>query len=183
MGSIVTSLPITAEKFPPGRSIETCLLSQGKPGNSAKTRCAPGGEDLNRVFPGNARGNLCRQLAGEIYSVMGEYEPGWVIDLHEAIEYEKVAIGALGQTLIYPQSSSALDVLNGVLYTLNFSNNEYPFVLRRGAVEGGTIRAAISLGLDGFMVETCLQQPLEKRINHQLIAVSSLLEQNGVTIY
>ncbi len=153
---------------------------------SAQTRCAPGSGDLNRSFPGIAHGDSGKALARAIYNVMAEFRPQWVIDLHEAREFEYHFQGALGQTIIYPRNSGSLDVVSQVIATLNEGDglSEYgPFILRRGAVEGGTISSAISLGLDGFMVETCWREPLEARVSHHLRAVSSLLQLMGVTIY
>lgn len=152
---------------------------------SAQTRCAPGGGDLNRSFPGTPRGDSSQRLAGAIYSVMEEFRPRWVIDLHEAREFELLASGALGQTIIYPRSSSSLDIVTQVIETVNSMDrlSEHPFILRRGAVEGGTISSAVSLGLDGFMVETCCRQPLADRKDQHLKAVFSLLQLIGITVY
>ncbi|MEW5784986.1 MAG: hypothetical protein AB1767_07945 [Bacillota bacterium] len=40
---------------------------------------------------------------------MLEFEPHWVIDLHEALTFERVQPGGLGQTIIYPAGSESLE--------------------------------------------------------------------------
>ncbi|HHX87477.1 MAG TPA: hypothetical protein GX693_04770 [Firmicutes bacterium] len=175
-------------------SISTWVIDQGTllviPRANARavstvTRCALGGGDLNRSFPGTPRGSSCQKLARAIYSVMEEFRPQWVIDLHEAQEYEQVITGALGQTIIYPRNSNTLDIISRVLEYVNNMDgpSKYPFTLRRGAVPGGTICAALSLGLDGFLVETCRKEPLDTRVNQHLRAVNSLLQLIDITIY
>ena len=148
---------------------------------SARARCAPGAGDLNRAFPGSSSGNSCQQLARSIYSVMKEFRPQWVIDLHEAREFEQLASGALGQTIIYHRTSGSLDLINQVVEAVNSGEkfSKYPFILRRGQSRSGTIKAATLLGLDGFMVETCSRQPLELRVKQHLRAVAVFMELTG----
>jgi len=141
--------------------------------------------DLNRSFPGYAYGSPTRRLAAAIYEVMLEFEPDWVIDLHEAIYFERLKPGALGQTFIYPPGGGSPDVAEKLLTHLN-STIKSPgnhFFLRRGLLRGTVLSAAVSVGSEGIMVETCRQLPLNKRVDYQLQAVLSLLYIIGLTIY
>lgn len=151
---------------------------------AAGRRSAPGEIDLNRAFPGHPDGAGARLLAAAITAVMAEYRPHWVIDLHEAMVLERELPGALGQTIIYPRQSASLDVIGEILETVNRSldSSGEHFILRRGAVGGGAIEAALALGLDGFLVETCQVFPLEKRINHHRRIVYTLLELLGMGV-
>lgn len=152
----------------------------------AGSRCAPGCGDLNRAFPGGAGSGSCGQLAAAIYDVMDCCRPQWVLDLHEAPDYEKTNPGALGQTIIYPRGAASLDIVSAVMERANAARAPFqgPFLLRRGAVRGGTIHAAVGiLGLEGFLVESCRKMPLEQRVQEHTRVVAALLEQLGMTPY
>lgn len=141
--------------------------------------------DLNRSFPGNASGSPTERLAAAIYGVMLEFEPDWVIDLHEALFFERLRPGALGQTLIYPPQGSSTDVVEQLLVKVN-STIRAPanhFLLLRGLLRGTVLSAAVSVGAESIMVETCKQLPLDERVQQQRQAVLSLLYLLGITVY
>lgn len=146
---------------------------------AAKSRNAPGEADLNRVFPGNPKTSGTRRLAAEIRMVMDEFQPAWVVDLHEAVGLERLQPGALGQTIIYPRQGSSLDMAGQVLETVNNSSSSQieKFILRRGAVRGSLVEAAVILGLEGLLIESYQGFPLEDRIEHHRRVVYTLLYQ------
>lgn len=141
--------------------------------------------DLNRSFPGRASGSPTQQLAAAIYGVKLEFEPDWVIDLHEALEFERLRPGALGQTIIYPYGFKSLDIIGELLAAVNrnikLSNNH--FLLRRGLVKGTVLETAVSVSAECIIVETCRQLPLDVRVDYQQRTVLSLLYLLGVTVY
>ncbi len=163
------------------------VLPQANPrALAAGSRCAPGAGDLNRAFPGAAAGSSCRQLAGAIFGIMEQYQPDWVLDLHEAAGFEKTDPGALGQTIIYPRRAPSLKTAAAVLERVNAMSAPFQdhFLLLRGQIKGGTIHTAVNLlGLDGFLVETCRKNPLEQRVREHTRVVAALLEQLGITVY
>lgn len=141
--------------------------------------------DLNRSFPGSASGSPTERLAAAIYGVMLEFEPDWVIDLHEALFFERLRPGALGQTLIYPPQGRSIDIVEQLLVEVN-STIQAPanhFLLLRGALRGTVLSAAVSVGAESIMVETCKQLPLDERIQQQRQAVLSMLYLLGITVY
>ncbi|MEW5784106.1 MAG: succinylglutamate desuccinylase/aspartoacylase family protein [Bacillota bacterium] len=141
------------------------------------TRYPPGSLNLNRSFPGSAVGNPTERLAASIYEVMAEFRPQWVVDLHEAREFERVQFDALGQTIIYPEDAPSLAVVEQIIAGLNRSLMEelHLFQVKRGGVAGGSISAARSLGLESFTVETTQELPLPDRVNQHLEAVRLLM--------
>lgn len=154
------------------------------PSIETNTRFASGHLDLNASFPGSIS-NPTERLALAIYQVMDEFKPQWVIDLHEAWEFERVQKYLLGQTIIYPQEAPALNVVEQIVRGLNQNISEelHQYQVVRGGVKGGTIRASQSLGLESFTIETTRKLPLEERIHQHLEAVRLLLSILEITVY
>ncbi len=155
------------------------------PAISNRSRMAPGGSDLNRVFPGDPGGSGTEQLAAEIYSVMVEFEPSWVIDLHEADNFERELRGALGQTFIYPEASASEDIAKELLTSVNRTMllDDYSFILLRGMAPGSAIEAASQLGADAMIIETCKKMPLNERVKIHRQVISSLLYLLDIVVY
>lgn len=156
------------------------------PAIAERTRNASGGSDLNRVFPGSKSSeNGTEKLAAAINDLMIEYEPLWVIDLHEALHCERQVRGGLGQTFIYPYEGSDLDIVMELVKAVNRTIylEDYEFLLLRGAAEGSTLEAAQQIGSNSLIIETCMQLPVSERVKYQRQVVSSLLYLLGVTVY
>ncbi len=149
------------------------------PAIAAKMRSAPGDADLNRVFPGSPKNSGTRRLAAEIKMIMDEFQPAWVLDLHEAVGLERQQPGALGQTIIYPRQGASLDLAGQVLETVNCSCSSplEKFILRRGAVHGSLVETAVFLGCEALLIESYQGFPLEDRIEHHRRVVYALLYQ------
>ncbi len=155
------------------------------PAVANRKRVSPGGSDLNRAFPGSLRGTGTRRLAGAIYNVIQEYRPHWVIDLHEAGQFERVSSGSLGQTIIQPEYAAG-DLAEQVVETLNSAIREEKskFLLLRGGLIRGTLVGSLSgTGIEGLMVETCRALPLAERIEYQLTVVYTVLRLLGIQVY
>jgi predicted deacylase len=155
------------------------------PAIASRTRNAPGGSDLNRTFPGDKNGQNTDKLAAEILAVINEFEPEWVIDLHEAENFELLSRGALGQTFIYPFNSISEDIVFEMLTAVNRTIilEEYHFLLVRGMAGGSLIEAAQLRGADSLIIETCTQMALSERIKFHRQVVSSLLYLLEIAVY
>jgi predicted deacylase len=156
------------------------------PAIADRKRNVPGGTDLNRAFPGNRNSeNQTEKLAAAIFEIIQEHEPHWVIDLHEAQNFERELPGALGQTLIYPGGARSTDIVSELLAAVNRTINleEHHFLILRGAAGGSVIEAVRQIGSEALIVETCQQMMLSERIRYHRQAVSSLLYLLGVTVY
>ena len=116
---------------------------------------------------------------------MLEFEPDWVIDLHEAQAFERQQPGALGQTIISPYGAASPETGAALLERLNRSvaQPEYRFLPLQGLARGSSLASAFEAGAECLLVETCRQLPLELRIDYQRRAVSILLDLLGVTVY
>lgn len=154
------------------------------PAVETETRYPPGTCNLNRSFPGDPAGNPTERLAAAIFGIMEEFRPDWVVDLHEATEFEKVQYGQLGQTIIYPHEAPSLAVIEQIIDGLNQTIPEelHQFQVKRGGVHGGTIYASRLIDLDTFTIETTRKLPLEERIRQQLVAVRLLLSNLEINV-
>ncbi|NLY38902.1 MAG: hypothetical protein GX044_06330, partial [Firmicutes bacterium] len=148
-------------------------------------RCGADGVDLNRSFPGDENGSLSWQLAAAIHRVMLEFEPDWVLDLHEAQAFERLQPGALGQTIIVPRGAEHTELIEALLERLNCSvtQPEHHFLPLQGLAAGSSLAAASKMGAECLLVETCRQLPLAQRVDYQRRVVSILLDLLGVTVY
>ncbi len=156
------------------------------PAIEARSRRAPSdGLDLNRTFPGDADGTGTEIMASVIVSLMEEFEPDWVIDLHEASNFERNVPGSLGQTLIYPRNADALDVVEKLKKAVNRTilNKDHHFLIIRGGTTGTLINEAHTSGYEAIITETVTKMPMEDRIHFQQQIVTSLLYILGITIY
>ncbi len=148
-------------------------------------RSGPDGSDLNRAFRGDPGDNKTGMMASQILDIMYEFEPDWVIDLHEADHFERDYRGALGQTFIYPHGSESIDFTEELLKGVNRSiyNQEYYFTILRGMAKGSTIEAAQLIGLDALIIETTKEMDIDDRIQFHCQVVSSLFYLLEVNVY
>lgn len=145
-------------------------------------RTAPNGEDMNRSYPGSPEGSDIERLADEIMSLIREYEPVCVVDMHEGFNFYGVE-GSIGNSLVvgYTQSgfTHALDILSQV----NENNgDDLPDFALEGNPPLGSLNCTSSreLGTDAFTIETSQKLPLETRVSQQLLFVESILAQYGM---
>jgi len=162
------------------------LPRANEPAIAERTRSAPqDGLDLNRSFPGNANGVGTEVMASVIFSVIQEFEPDWVIDLHEASNFERKVPGSLGQTFIYPRGADSLDIVQELKTAVNRTiiNEEHHFLILRGGTTGTLINALNASGYEALIVETVTKMPMEERIDFHHQVVSSLLYLLEITVY
>ena len=114
---------------------------------------------------------------------MLEFEPDWVIDLHEAQAFERQQPGALSQTIISPYGAASPDRRSAGGLNRSVAQPEYRFLPLQGLARGSSLASAFEAGAECLLVETCRQLPLELRIDYQRRAVSILLDLLGVTVY
>ncbi|WP_336360108.1 PKD domain-containing protein [Haladaptatus sp. ZSTT2] len=128
---------------------------------SNDSRIGDGG-DLNRQFPTGEEPTTA--LARAIWSVVEEYEPGTVLDLHESQEiYDGSDLDGVGQTVFHSDGETATrDAEDAV----NFVNNNYiddsTYNFKLGGFSSPDTdpsglfvhKAARDAGADSFLVET-----------------------------
>lgn len=145
-------------------------------------RTDPGGEDMNRSYPGSPEGNDIEKLTDQIVSLIREYDPVCIVDMHEGFNFYGVE-GSIGNCLVvgYTQSSfvHALDILAQV----NEENeDDLPDFALEGNAPIGSLNCTASreLGIDAFTIETSQKLPLETRVSQQILFVESILSQYGM---
>ena len=147
-------------------------------------RYATGDPDLNRSFPQAANETADTELAAAIWELLQSYDPDWVIDLHEGVDYYKAGTGSVGQTVIYQPTTECAAIASKIVNTLNSEITESirQFTLLRYPVKGGLTRSAADLlGSNSMELETSMKQTLNTRIELQLKMVGIVLDELGMT--
>ncbi|MDD2586467.1 MAG: succinylglutamate desuccinylase/aspartoacylase family protein [Syntrophomonadaceae bacterium] len=144
-------------------------------------RSAKGGSNLNRAFPQSSSQSADTTLAKAIYSAVKKYDVDWLMDMHEGYDYAKnKSTSSVGQSLIYYPNSATKKVAGTIVSKLNrnISSSYKQFSLLRYPVKGSLARSTAQyLGVNSFIFETCSKQTLSTRVNNQLKAANTLLQQ------
>lgn len=144
-------------------------------------RSAKGGSNLNRDFPQSSSQSADTILARAIYSAVKKYDVDWLMDMHEGYDYAKnKSTSSVGQSLIYYPNSKTKQVAGTIVSKLNrnISSSYKKFSLLRYPVKGSLARSTAQyLGVNSFIFETCSKQSLSTRVDYQLKAANTLLQQ------
>lgn len=144
-------------------------------------RSAKGGSNLNRDFPQSSSQSADTTLAKAIYSAVKKYDVDWLMDMHEGYDYAKnKSTSSVGQSLIYYPNSKTKKVAGTIVSKLNgnISSSYKKFSLLRYPVKGSLARSTAQyLGVNSFIFETCSKQKLSTRVDNQLKAANTLLQQ------
>lgn len=165
------------------RGILLVIPRANPPAIEAGARTAFGNRDLNRSLPGDIVGTYTERMAFAIFSVMDRFRPQWVLDLHEAPNFQSLAPGSLGQTLIFAGSPRAEKTVELIIEEFNrdIQVKHHQLLLLKPVIPGSTVREAHDrLGLDGVVVEICSRLDLPTRIRHQSDIVTLFLRETGL---
>lgn len=152
---------------------------------SRNLRNFPENSLLNRSFPGNPAGNSAEKRAAKLFSLIKDFSPSLVIDLHESEDYNRLDKNYVGQTLIiYPEenfvwkSSLILEEINSKIKTTKekFSLLTPP---KRGSL---SFAVGKELAVPAVTLETCMKLSFSKRVEYQLELITALVEINGVEL-
>ncbi|MBT3222504.1 MAG: hypothetical protein HN348_25810 [Proteobacteria bacterium] len=151
---------------------------------AANERAAPGGLDLNRCFPGDARDAAPeRRLARRFMDLVLDERPALVCTLHESKKrYNPEVKPSFGQTIIYgvkpmpPVIGHVVERLNTNLESQDevWAPQYYP------VVTSSTEVIVHAIGCVGICVETWMGFSLERRIEMQKEVVGLLLDEFGI---
>jgi len=150
----------------------------------ARLRAAPGGLDMNRCFPGDAKSDALEQrLAHRFMDLVETERPALVMTLHESWKRHHPAIPAsFGQTIVYGVNpmpgivQQVVDRLNEVrqsAYEL-WSPHYYP------VATSSTEVIVDRIGCVGVCVETWMGFEEERRVAMQRQTVRFFLEELGI---
>ncbi|NLG32918.1 MAG: hypothetical protein GX550_05305 [Syntrophomonadaceae bacterium] len=140
-------------------------------------RYVPGKWDLNRTFPTSSNDKPSNPLSRAIYSLLSDYSVDWVLDLHEGINYNQVS-DSVGQSVIYYARNNTESYAKSIVNTLNqdISSSNRKFSLLKNPVQGSLARSAGEYEeCNAMIIETCMKDKLETRIDYHVEAVKVVL--------
>jgi uncharacterized protein len=164
--------------YRPSRGTLLVIPEANKLAIASDKRVASGQLNLNRAFPSTKNGSAKGVLAQSILKVIKDYQVDWVMDMHEGYDYTKNKSTSVGQSLIYYPSATTKTVSSKIVNTLNkyIDLNSKKFSLLKPPVKGSIARsAAVTVGANSFIFETCWKESLNTRVNDQLLAANMLL--------
>ncbi|CFY10552.1 Succinylglutamate desuccinylase/aspartoacylase [Syntrophomonas zehnderi OL-4] len=171
-------------KYRPSKGTILVIPQANKRAIAANKRTAKGSIDLNRAFPTTKNGSANGTLAKAILKVMKDYKVDWVMDMHEGYDYAKnTSNSSVGQSVIYYPSSQMTPLAKKIVSSLNtgIKYKSKQFSLLKYPVKGSAARcAAVTVGANSFIFESCSKETLNKRVNNQLKAANILLNHLGM---
>lgn len=135
--------------------------------------------DLNRAMPGDKNGSVTAQIAYELYQTIMDFNPDYVIDMHESLRSYADLNPRLGNSIIYENGKSALVVMMLVeQYNKNYLNDgDLPFIYDNAPPQGSfNYHFGKIEDLYTFTIETNRQLALEKRVIEQKNIVKTFFE-------
>jgi hypothetical protein len=146
----------------------------------SRTRCAPGGSDLNRAFPGDANSaNTTDRLAAELMALYREIKPDIIATLHESQKrYHPEVPVSFGQTVVYgvqpapPVVAHLVEKMNASLTTPYELWAPHYFPVATSSTEV----IVEALGCVGLCLETWMGFPIERRVVMHRSLVNHILK-------
>lgn len=160
----------------PKANILATQLNQRYPGSNNKGKYdGLVYSDLNRCLPGDKNGTITEKIAYELVSVITEFNPKYIIDLHESLRSYRDANPRIGDSLIYSNTASAWIALQVVEHfnETYLEEGDVIFRLDSNAPDASFNSYFGSLGYVTLTIETNRQLKLEKRITQQLDLIKS----------
>jgi uncharacterized protein len=172
------------ERLRPQRGRLLVIPTMNRAAYRARERAAPGGLDLNRVFPGDHDApEIEYRLARMYMDLVEEERPALMATLHESKKrYDPAVVPSFGQTLVYgvepmpPIIGKAIDRLNG----LRANDEEKWAPLYYPVPTSSTEVIVAKIGCIGICVETWMGFAERRRIEMQQDVVRVLLDEIGV---
>jgi len=134
--------------------------------------------NLNRNYPSTRSANARGTPAREIWALVLQQQPDWLLDLHEGYDFHQVNSRSDGSSIITSANTNAETAGRLMLQAVNdtIPEPQLKFVLRRMGTSGMLARAAADdLGIPAMILETTSKRPLEDRVRQHEIMVSCLL--------
>ena len=172
------------ERFRPthGRLIIVPVMNPGA--YRARRRCAPGGLDLNRCFPGDAESEAReRRLARRFMDLVLDERPALMATLHESKKrFDPTIRVSFGQTLVYGVEPMP-EIIGRTVARLNerFSSPGERWAPYYFPVSTSSTEVIVdAIGCVGICVETWMGFPEQHRVAMQRAVVELLLDDIGV---
>lgn len=169
----------------PTRGKLVVLPRANVPGLAAGTRMMPDEpaerRDLNRNYPMRADSEPRGELAREIWELVKQTKPHWLIDLHEGYDFHQENKDSVGSTIIHFDTKEVTPIVDAMLARVNetIENPQRKLVALRasGPVDGSLARAAVKhLKIPAIILETTFnEQRLPVRVRQHRMMVHHLL--------
>ena len=168
----------------PARGRLLVIPAMNRAAYRARERAAPGGLDLNRCFPGDARSTEReRRLARMFMDLVEDERPDLMATLHESHKrYHPDVRPSFGQTLVYGVEPMPT-ILGHAIERLNArrQSDEERWAAQHYPVATSSTEVIVdAIGCTGVCVETWMGFPERRRIEMQKDVVSVLLDLLGI---
>lgn len=137
--------------------------------------------DLNRLFPGDLKGDPSEQLAAELWELIQREQPVLVVDLHEALPKQK-NWDYLGSSIIVTKMDGIEDLIDAILSdTAAGTLCAEPYNFYGPGMPGSINRTvAEKLNIPSLTIETFRGYPLERRVGDHLALIHFILDWYGM---
>jgi len=166
--------------FPSGNFL---IIPKATP--TAPNEWGPGGQNLNRSFPGNPNGNAAQRVAAAITQLLDDFSPCVIIDFHEAYQD-----GFSNKILYWPDHEVTSEKLEAIEFVSDAINQTDLVGRHLGAFGGrdfGPARSKLVRGtttqeytlrynVPVFTTETCMSNRLNVRIDQIVFITDTLFE-------
>lgn len=172
----------------PKRGTLIIIPEINRPGLKENERSGAYPGDPNRAYPQSSTGRPKDDLAEEIWNLVKEKRPDWLVDLHEGYDFHKINKDSVGQSIIlYPGTSSQLKVREPIVLKMiqeankTVSSSNHYFSYLKYPVSGSLARATGQfLGAATMIIETSTKQTRSLRIRQHEVMVNTLLSHLGM---
>jgi len=152
---------------------------------TAPNEWGPGGQNLNRQFPGKSTGNAGQKVAAIITELLDDFLPHVIIDYHEAFKD-----GYSNSVIYWPNHELSPGKIEAINYASDAINQTDLVGKHLGAYSGRNFRPARSKSIAGtsvreyvkrynipvFTIETCMSGKLEVRVEQVLFLTGAFAE-------
>ena len=168
----------------PSKGMLVCIPRTNPPALDVSKRYTPdvadGEKNLNRNFVVKSDGVETRgQMAPHLWKLVEQFEPDWVLDLHEGYDFGRINDDSVGSSVIADRTESTREIARKMIEAVDKEIDEADkkFMLRGPPIAGSLTRAAIdSRGLPAMILETTFKsQSLAKRCRQHRLMVAHFM--------
>ncbi|MCL2819522.1 MAG: succinylglutamate desuccinylase/aspartoacylase family protein [Oscillospiraceae bacterium] len=152
---------------------------------TAPNENGPGGQNLNRQFPGKSTGNAGQKVAAIITELLDNFSPHVIIDYHEAFKD-----GYSNSVIYWPNHDLSPGKIEAINYVSDAINQTELVGKHLGTYGGRNFRPTRSKSITGttvreyvkrynipvFTTETCMSNKLEVRVEQTLFLTGAFVE-------
>ncbi|MCL2663042.1 MAG: hypothetical protein FWE83_06885 [Oscillospiraceae bacterium] len=145
----------------------------------------PGGQNLNRQFPGDSNGTAAQRVAAVITELLDDFKPCVIIDMHEAYQD-----GFSNKILFWPGHETTEEMLEAIRYVSDTINQTDLVGRHLGSYGGrsfGPARSKLVRGtttreytlrynIPAYTTETCMSNRLSVRVEQKVFIINALFE-------